>query len=157
MQMWRFPSEIIWTASGSRQVFTIADGKSLKFMEQLPNTSYTLNSSDKKKNDIIGMVKFPLTYRDTDKITKVEGPKITHFECVAYRYDAPQIQVAPITVTTKVEPIQAVVAPVATVTAKAMPTPKQITATKTGPELWIAAIIALMLAPMIMLLKKRRV
>lgn len=157
--MWRFPSEVTWTASGSRQVFTIADGKSLKFMEQLPNTSYTLDSSDKKKNDIIGMVKFPLTYRDTDKVTKVEGPKITHFECVAYRYDAPQIQVAPITVTAKAEPVQAVVAPAATVTAKATPTPtpKQITETKTGPELWIAAIIALMLTPMIMFLKKRKI
>ena len=44
---------------------------------------------------------------------------------------------------------------VATAQAQAQPTPKQITATKTGPELWIAAIIALMLAPMIMFLKKR--
>ncbi len=157
--MWRFPSEITWTASGSRQVFTIADGKSLKFMEQLPNTAYTLESSDKKKNDIIGMVKFPLTYRDTDKVTKAEGPKITHFECVAYRYDAPQIEIAPITVTSKVEPIKAVVTPAASVTVKTapVPTPKQITATKTGPELWIAVIIALMLAPMIMLLKKRQI
>jgi hypothetical protein len=42
-------------------------------------------------------------------------------------------------------------------TAEAQPTPKQITATKTGPELWIAAIIALMLAPMIMLLKKKQI
>ncbi len=103
------------------------------------------------------MVKFPLTYRDIDSVTKSEGQKITHFECVAYRYDAPQISVAPITVTAKAEPVQVVVAPAATVTVKATPTPKQITATKTGPELWIAAIIALMLAPMIMLLKKRRI
>ena len=105
------------------------------------------------------MVKFPLTYRDTDKVTKAEGPKITHFECVAYRYDAPQIQVAPITVTAKAEPTKSAIAPVASVTTKTTPTPtpKQITDTKTGPELWIAAIIALMLAPMIMLMKKRRI
>jgi hypothetical protein len=42
-------------------------------------------------------------------------------------------------------------------TAEVQPTPKQITATKTGPEIWIAAIIALMLAPMIMFMKKRRI
>ena len=56
------------------------------------------------------MVKFPLTYRDIDKTTRAEGQKITHFECVAYRYDAPQVEVAPIAVTAKAEPKKEVVA-----------------------------------------------
>ncbi len=102
------------------------------------------------------MVKFPLTYRDIDKTTRAEGQKITHFECVAYRYDAPQVEVAPIAVTAKAEPKKEVVAAKGVTPVEPVPTPKQITATKTGPELWIAAILALMLAPMIMFLKKRR-
>jgi hypothetical protein len=100
------------------------------------------------------MVKFPLTYRDTDKTTKAESPKITHFECVAYRYEGAQIDLS-LVITPPPAPAKVVSPVVAKVTPP--PAPKQITATKTGPELWIAAIIALMLAPVIMLMKKRQI
>ena len=72
------------------------------------------------------MVKFPLTYRDIDKTTRAEGQKITHFECVAYRYDAPQVEVAPIAVTAKAEPKKEVVAAKGVTPVEPVPTPKQI-------------------------------
>lgn len=103
------------------------------------------------------MMKFPLAYHDVDPMTGAEGPKILHYECVTYRYDAPDIQVAPIVVSSA--PVAPIVAPVAVaVTPKPVPvaTPAQMTKTKTGPETAIMLIIAALISlGAIALIRKR--
>jgi hypothetical protein len=102
------------------------------------------------------MMKFPLAYHDVDPVMGTEGPKILHYECVTYRYDAPDIQVTPIVVSSA--PVVPIVAPVAVaVTPKPVPvaTPAQ-TKTKTGPETAIMLIIAALVSlGAIALIRKR--
>lgn len=103
------------------------------------------------------MMKFPLAYHDVDPVTGTEGPKILHYECVTYRYDAPDVQVAPIIVSSA--PVVPIVAPVAVaVTPKPAPvaTPAQMTKTKTGPETTIMLILAALVSlGAIALIRKR--
>lgn len=111
------------------------------------------------------MMKFPLAYHDVDPVTGAEGPKILHYECVTYRYDAPDIQIAPVVVSTApvapiVKPIAVAVTPVV-VAVKAKPapiaTPAQMTKTKTGPETTIMLILAALFSLGALALIRKRV
>ncbi len=124
--MWEFTPEVQWTNTGAngRKVTAVTQWKSMKFIQQKSTDFYTLQTSDKKNGEFIGMMKFPLAYREIDPSWS-EGPKKLHYECVTYRYDSPIVQPAP-------KPVQ----------PETPPAPKQITATKTGPEVWLIGLIA---------------
>lgn len=87
MDIWELTPTIAWTTTGAtnRKVVTIEKGKQLKFMQQKDNTFITLNKTDKKTGEYIGMMKFPLIYRYFDLNTQKESEKIPHFECVTYK------------------------------------------------------------------------
>ena len=100
------------------------------------------------------MMKFPLAYHDVDPTTGAEGPKVFHYECVTYRYDAPEIKVAPV-VTQTTTPAPAV----ATVTPKPIPvaTPAQMTKTKTGVETTIILVLAALVSLVAITIIRKRV
>jgi hypothetical protein len=54
-------------------------------MQQKNGTYITLNKTDKKAGEYIGMMKFPLIYRYVDLNTQKESDPIPHFECVTYK------------------------------------------------------------------------
>ncbi|MFZ2256105.1 MAG: hypothetical protein WAW59_01035 [Patescibacteria group bacterium] len=69
--MWEFTPEIPWTTSGAtdRKVVKIEKDQSLKFVQQKKDAYILLETTDKKKSEYIGMMKFPLIYRYLDPNT----------------------------------------------------------------------------------------
>ena len=106
------------------------------------------------------MMKFPLAYHDVDPVTGDEGAKILHYECVTYKADVPDVQVAPIVVASAPVVFTPVVIPVAVaVTPKTAPiaAPAQMTKTKTGPETTIMLILAALVSLGTLALLRKRV
>ena len=107
------------------------------------------------------MMKFPLAYHDVDPVTGDEGDKILHYECVTYRSDAPEIQVAPIVVSSAPVVVAPVVKPAVAVAVTPKPAPiaapAQMTKTKTGPETTIMLILAALISLGTLALLRKRV
>ncbi len=133
---WKFGNQVIWTDSATgtgKQEFMLDAGKSIKFLEAELGASYTLSSTDKKTNEVIWVLKFPLSYHDVDADGN-EGKKETHIECVSYTANvatavAPSPSVKPTTPTTPIAP-----------------EPKKLTTVKTGPESLILMTLAFFIA-----------
>lgn len=137
---WKYWTEVIWTVSptGSGiQEFILDAGKSVKFLDADLGASYTLTATDKAPGEVLGVLKFPLSYHDVD-VDGNEGKKNTHIECVSY--------------TSKVA-APVVVAPVEIVN----PEPVQMTTVKTGPgESLLLMAFALLIAAGFIVVRNRK-
>lgn len=137
---WKYGNQIIWTDSATgtgKQEFMLDAGKSVKFLEADLGASHTLTATDKKEGDVVGVLKFPISYHNVDADGN-EGKKETHIECVAY--------------TSKV--VAAKVVPVEIVTPA--PEPKKLTTVKTGPESLILMTLALLIAAGFIVARNRK-
>ena len=140
--VWKYSSDVIWvTPSGeTKSQFWLASGQKVKFYEADIGGGYTLDKTDKKSGDLVGMLRFPTVSHSMDLNTANEGPATTHYECVAYKYDLPTV--APMTVVS---------------TGSKTPEPAQVTKTKTGPETLILIAAAFFIAFGMMFTLRRRV
>ncbi|EKD66167.1 MAG: hypothetical protein ACD_49C00060G0009 [uncultured bacterium (gcode 4)] len=129
-KFWKISQEIIWndskTGSG-RQEFLLEWGKTVNLYESDLWATYTVDSTDKKEWEAIGLLKFPLAYHNIDATWK-EWEKMNHTECVAYYAGTP------------------VVAPVA---------PAEVTKVKTWPQSLILILMALILSFFFLRLRKK--
>lgn len=120
---WKYGAEIIWvdslTGSG-KQEYTLDPGKTVTFMEADLGASYSLEKTDKKAGEFVGLMKFPVAYHDVSSSGN-EGEKLNHVECVAFASVAAAAPAAP------------------------KPVP-QATAVKTGPESFLLIAFALLLS-----------
>jgi hypothetical protein len=120
-KVWKNSSDIIWTPtqSGSTKLqYILGAGQKIKFIETDLGAGYTLEKTDRKNGDLVGMIKYPIVSHIVD-VTGTEGAAKIHNECVAYTLSAP------------------VVAP-----AKPIKITPEITKTETGPTETIILIIA---------------
>lgn len=132
-KFYKFADEIVWTDSATwsgKQEFLLEWGKTVNFLESDLGASYALQSTDKKEWDPIGLLKFSLTYHDTDASAKEWEAKL-HTECVAYYAWTP----APATPVAK--------------------TPAEAIKVKTWPESFVLIIIAMLLSFVFIKYRKR--
>lgn len=140
---WKYGNQVIWTDSATgtgKQEFMLDAGKSIKFLEADLGASYTLSATDKKSGDVVGVLKFPLSYHSVDADGN-EGKKETHIECVSYTAKVAAAAIVPVEV---VKP-----APIA-------PEPKKLTTVKTGPESLILMTLALLIAAGVVVVRNRK-
>jgi hypothetical protein len=124
-KVWKNSSDIIWTPtqSGATKLqYILGAGQKIKFIETDLGAGYTLDKTDRKNGDLVGMMKFPIVSHIVDGVGN-EGLAKTHNECVAYTLSA-----------------AATVAPV--VPEKVTPITPAITKTETGPTETLILIIA---------------
>ena len=137
---WKFGNQVIWTDSATgtgKQEFMLDAGKSIKFLEADLGASYTLTSTDKKDGEVVGVLKFPLSYHNVDADGN-EGKKETHLECVSYTAKVAAAAVAPVEV------------------VKTTPVPQKMTTVKTGPESLILMTLALLIAAGFVVVRNRK-
>lgn len=139
---WKYGSQVIWTDSATgtgKQEFMLDSAKTIKFLEADLGASYSLASTDKKDGEVVGVLKFPLSYHNVDADGN-EGKKETHIECVSYTAKVAAVAVAPVEV---VKP-----APVV---------PQKMTTVKTGPTESLALMaLALLIAAGFVVVKSRK-
>lgn len=138
--VFKYSSDVMWTpaGSGSRSSFTLSPSTKVKFIEADVGAGYTLEKTDRKNGEIVGILKFPVVSHSVSLQDAKEGAATTHNECVAYKLDAPVAVVAPV--------IPAKVAPV-----------KEMTQTETGPETLLLIAAAFFIAFGLMFTLRRRV
>ncbi len=125
-------SDVQWTNSGTGKLsFMLNPSQKVKFYDADLAAGYTLEKTDKKAGELIGMLRFPVVSHTVDIKTAAEGAASTHYECVAYKLDSPAV-VAPTTPTptTPVTPVP----------------PKEVTQTETGPETLLLIAAAFFIA-----------
>lgn len=155
--VWKTPSDIVWTSgSGWKASFILSPGGKVRFIEAEMNAGYTLEKTDKKNGELVGILRFPIVSHVTNTQTATEWAADTHYECVAYKLDAPAAVVAAPPTTTP-----AVVSPTPTPTTPSTnqapaPNPGNMTQTETGPETLLLIAAAFFIAfGMMMTLRKR--
>lgn len=128
-KMWVSSPEIAWVPGTSgKDEFTLMSGQEVKFMQTDLGAGYTLTSSNKKNGEVIGLLKFPVTYYTMDVATATRSTSAeTHYECVTYTLEAPTV-----TPPTPTEPNKPT-------TPK---TPENPTKVETGPAETLVLIIA---------------
>ena len=138
--VWKFSSDVVWvTPPGeTKSQFLLAGGQKVKFYEADLGAGYTLEKTDKKAGDLVGMLRFPTVSHTMDLSTAAEGNASTHYECVAYKLDLP----APVTPTG---------------TGSKPPQPSVVTQTKTGPESLLLIAAAFFIAFGMMFTLKRKI
>jgi hypothetical protein len=145
--------DIVW-GTGSRQSFILAPNTKVRFIEAEMNAGYTLEKTDKKNGEIVGMLRFPVVSRVSNIQTASEGAPDTHYECVIYKLDAP-VAATPAT-TTPNPTTPTVVTPGKPAPAPVAPNPAKMTQTETGPETLILIAAAFFIAfGLMMTLRKR--
>lgn len=121
-QFWKFANEIIWVASevdqAGKQEFILDWNKTINFVESDLWASYSLESTDKKEWEPVGLLKIFAAYHDMDS-SWVESVKKSNTECVAYYNATPA-------------PVQVV-------------TPPEVVKVKTWPEMYFLILLALLL------------
>ncbi|MFA6090570.1 MAG: hypothetical protein WC774_02235 [Candidatus Gracilibacteria bacterium] len=136
---WKYGTEVIWTDSptgSGKQEFILDAAKSVKFLEADLGASYTLTATDKAAGEVLGVLKFPLSYHNVD-LDGNEGKKETHIECVSYTSKA--------------------AAPVAVLPVEVInPVPTQMTTVKTGPESLLIMAFALLIAAGFVIVRNRK-
>jgi hypothetical protein len=143
--VWKYSSDILWSSgSGTKSSFILSPGQKVKFVEADLNAGYTLEKTDKKNGEMVGMLRFPVVSRVTNIQTATEWAPDTHYECVAYKLDMP-------TPTVVTPPAQ--VTPVTP--AKVTPVP-EMTKTETGPETLILIAAAFFIAFGLMFTLRKR-
>ena len=135
--VWKYPLDIQWiTPSGETKAqFLLTAGQKVKFLEAELGAGYTLDKTDKKAGDLVGMLRFPVVFHTIDASAN-EGAATTHYECVAYKLGAAAAPAASGAVT---------------------PTPAEVTQTKTGPETLLLIAAAFFIAFGMMFTLRRRV
>jgi hypothetical protein len=150
--------DIVW-GTGSRQSFILAPSTKVRFIEAEVNAGYTLEKTDKKNGEIVGMLRFPVVSHVSNIQTASEGAADTHYECVLYKLDAPAVTTPTPTnpTTTTPNPITpTVVTPGPKPTPTPAPNPGNMTQTETGPETLILIAAAFFIAfGLMMTLRKR--
>lgn len=139
---WKYGTQVIWTDSATgtgKQEFMLDAGKSVQFLEADLGASYTLISTDKAEGEIVGVLKFPISYHNVDADGN-EGGKETHIECVSYT--------AKVAAAAAVVPVE-IVEPLA-------PVPEKMTTVKTGPEALILMTLALLIAAGFIVVRNRK-
>ncbi len=140
--VWKYSSDVMWvTPPGeSKSQFLLAGGQKVKFYDADLGAGYTLEKTNKKAGDMVGLLRFPTVFHTMDLSTASEGPATTHYECVAYKLESATASLAP---------------PVATGSTKT-PEPSQVTKTKTGPETALLIAAAFFIAFGMMFTLKRK-
>lgn len=137
-KMWKNSSDIIWDAENNNQ-FLLAEGTRAKFYEADIGAGYTLEKTDKKPGEVVGMLRFPTVYHTIDMTTADESAPKTHYECVAYKLEGSEV------------------APPASTPNTPQPTPPEVTKTETGPETLLLIAAAFFIAFGMMFALRRRV
>jgi hypothetical protein len=156
--VWKDPSDIVWTSgSGGKSSFILAPGAKVRFKEAEMNAGYTLEKTDKKNGELVGILRFPVVSHVTNTQTATEGAADTHYECVAYKLDAPTQTVAANPTPTTPTVVTPTPAPTTPTTKPApAPNPGNMTQTETGPETLLLIAAAFFIAfGMMMTLRKR--
>lgn len=140
--VWKYSSDIVWVVppGETKNQFLLAPGQKVKFLEAELGAGYTLQSTDKKAGEMVGLLRFPTVYHTLDLATATEGAATTHYECVSYKLDAP-----------------APVAPAATGGTKAPEPTAPVTQTETGPETLLLIAAAFFIAFGMMFTLRRRI
>ena len=144
--VWKNSSDILWSSgSGSRASFILPPGQKVRWIEADINAGYTLDKTDKKNGEMVGMLRFPVVSHATNVQTATEGAANTHYECVAYKLEAPVATVVappiPVAPTTPGKPVPA----------------KEMTKTETGPETLLLIAAAFFIAFGLMFTLRKRV
>lgn len=139
---WTYGSEIIFTpetgTGATRQVYSLKPGKTVRVMEAKLGANYQLEKTDKTTNDYIGLIKFPVNYRNINDADGTAGALVNHLECVAYQANIQVAAAAP------------VVRPPTT-------PPAQVTTVKTGAaDTFLFFGLALLLGLAFMFARKRK-
>ncbi len=142
--IWKYSSDVAWTntTSGStaKQESLLQPNTKIRFIEADIGAGYTLEKTDRKNGELVGILRFPVVSHTIDVRTATEGAADTHYECVAYKLDAP----APVTPNPTPTPVK--------------PTPpKEITKTETGPETLLLIAAAFFIAFGMMFTLRKRV
>lgn len=132
---WKYGSEVLWvdslTGSG-KQEYVLDPGKTVTMMEADLGANYSLEKTDKKAGEFVGLAKFPVAFHDVTAAGK-DGPVQLHYECVAF---ASESAPAP--------------AP------KPAPTPVKATAVKTGPESFLLLALAALLSLSLVAFRRKK-
>ncbi len=140
--IWKYASDVAWTSMGTgataKQEFLLQPNTKVRFLEADIGAGYTLEKTDRKNGELVGMLRFPVVSRTIDVRTATEGAPDTHYECVAYKLDAPT-PATPTPTPTKPTP------------------PKEITKTETGPETLLLIAAAFFIAFGMMFTLRKRV
>ena len=147
--VWKYSSDIVWTSgSGTKASFILPPGQKIKFLEADISAGYTLEKTDKKNGEMVGMLRFPVVSRVTNPQTATEGAPDTHYECAAYKLEAPvAVVVTPPTPATPGTPTP--------VPQKPTPAP-EMTKTETGPETLLLIAAAFFIAFGLMFTLRKR-
>lgn len=71
--VWKYSSDILWSSgSGTKSSFILSPGQKVKFVEADLNAGYTLEKTDKKNGEMVGMLRFPVVSRVTNIQTATE-------------------------------------------------------------------------------------
>lgn len=105
-----------------KQEYVLDPGKTVTFMEADLGANYSLEKTDKKAGEFVGIAKFPVAFHDVSADGKESAVQL-HYECVAFASEAAQ---APAPVVKPVTP--------------------QATVVKTGPESFLLLALAALLA-----------
>lgn len=139
---WKYGRDTIWINSKERagdKEYELAAGKSVRFFEGELGASFSLDRTNVKNGQTVGLMKFPVKFvRVSDDGT--ESAPATHTECVLFR--ASVVEAAPVVVTP---------APVIP-----KPQPQAVTHTKTGPEMTILLAIAASGAVALWMVRRKR-
>ncbi len=91
---WKTGTEIIFTPDSTtgtgakRNIFSLKPGKTVRVLESELGANYQLEKSTAKDGEYIGIIKFPVNYRDVSDQTGKTGLLVNHLECVAYKLAA---------------------------------------------------------------------
>ncbi|GAB0174127.1 MAG: hypothetical protein HHAS10_00060 [Candidatus Altimarinota bacterium] len=153
VSVWKTPSDIVWTSgSGGKSSFILSPGGKVRFIEADLNAGYTLDKTDKKNGELVGILRFPVVSHVTNTQTATEGAADTHYECVAYKLDAPAPTPTPTPTVVTPTPTPTPTTP----TPTPAPNPGNMTQTETGPETLLLIAAAFFIAfGMMMTLRKR--
>ena len=136
--IWKYSSDVAWSGAVDKLNFPLAKWTKVRFIEADIGAGYTLEKTDRKNGELVGILRFPVVSHTIDVRTATEGAPDTHYECVAYKLDAP----------TPVTPAPTPVKPTP---------PKEITKTETGPETLLLIAAAFFIAFGMMFTLRKRV
>lgn len=93
-KMWKNSPVIEWVpnSENGKQEFALLPNQEIRFIETDLGAGYTLESTTKKHGEVIGLLKFPLTYY-TQSLTNAtrSATADTHYECVKVTLDNPGV------------------------------------------------------------------
>lgn len=71
--VWKYSSDVVWSSgSGAKASFILSPGTKVKFYEADLNAGYTLEKTEKKNGEMVGMLRIPTVSRVTNVQTATE-------------------------------------------------------------------------------------